>query len=229
MGPLRVASFNIQHGRLPSGRVDTLFTAQACATLDADVLALQEVDRMRRRSQRADQAAVIAGVCGTAHVFGRVQRRTFRGGYGNALLVRGELSDVDNVALPRADGAEPRSTMLATARVKDLVFTVAVTHLAVRAVESEPQLLAALDALSGRPQPWLLVGDLNRSPGHVVPLVARFGLTLADPSVPTFPAHAPRARIDHVAFAGLEPGAVEVRELPVSDHRALVVVLRPTA
>ena len=227
MGPLRVASFNIQHGRLPSGTVDTLLAAQACATLAADVLALQEVDSKKSRSQWLDQATVIAGVCGMAHAFGPVRRHVFRGGYGNALLVRGALSDVDAVRLPRTAAAEPRRALLATAHVNGLVLSVAVTHLSVRGVESEPQLLAVLDALSRRPQPWLLVGDFNRGPRQVAPLVARAGLALVDPSLPTFPALEPRARIDHVAYAGLEPGAVEVRELPVSDHRALVVELRP--
>jgi endonuclease/exonuclease/phosphatase family metal-dependent hydrolase len=222
---VRVASFNIQHGRLPSGEVDTLVAAQACAVLGADVLALQEVDLWRSRSHRADQAAVIAGVCGMAHVFGRADRRLLRGAYGNALLVRGRVSDSDAVSLPRAPAAAPRTALLATAHLDGVALSVVATHLSVRGVESEPQLRAALAALSSRPRPWLLVGDLNRGPGQVAALVAGFGLALVDTAMPTFPAHEPRARIDHVCFAGLDPGPVEVRELPVSDHRAVVADL----
>nr|BFF19655.1 hypothetical protein GCM10025730_31760 [Promicromonospora thailandica] len=47
---LRVATFNIQHGLGPDGRVDNHRLADAVAGLDADVVALQEVDRRQSRS-----------------------------------------------------------------------------------------------------------------------------------------------------------------------------------
>jgi endonuclease/exonuclease/phosphatase family metal-dependent hydrolase len=119
--------------------------------------------------------------------------------------------------------AEHRVAVVARAEVGRAGLSVAVTHLSVRRAESGPQLDATLAALRQRPGPWVVAGDLNRGPPDVAPAVGAAGLALADPGVPTFPAGEPRARIDHVAVAGARIGAVEVRALPVSDHRALVV------
>jgi endonuclease/exonuclease/phosphatase family metal-dependent hydrolase len=66
---VRFATFNVLHGRpIQDGRpvpapagdpADPL--AEAVASLDADVVALQEVDRLQERSGRVDQAVVAAG------------------------------------------------------------------------------------------------------------------------------------------------------------------------
>jgi endonuclease/exonuclease/phosphatase family metal-dependent hydrolase len=103
-------------------------------------------------------------------------------------------------------------------------LTVAATHLSIHRPEVHEQLAAVVDALVARPGPWLLVGDLNLLPEEVEPVVAKAGLELADPTMPTFPVDEPRLRIDHVAAGGgLVPGAVSVVRTESSDHAALVV------
>ena len=58
---MRLASFNILHGRsLADGRVSTPRLVEACTSLGADVLALQEVDRGQARSGGVDQTAAVA-------------------------------------------------------------------------------------------------------------------------------------------------------------------------
>ncbi|MFE2414154.1 endonuclease/exonuclease/phosphatase family protein [Kitasatospora sp. NPDC059408] len=74
MSHLRIATFNLLHGQplaadgaprpYPADAGDPL--AQAVAALDADVLALQEVDRHQSRSGCTDQAAVAAKAMGAA-------------------------------------------------------------------------------------------------------------------------------------------------------------------
>lgn len=59
-GALRLATFNTLHGAAPDGTVDVERFARAVAYLDADVLALQEVERDSPRSQHADLVAVAA-------------------------------------------------------------------------------------------------------------------------------------------------------------------------
>ncbi|TFV63378.1 endonuclease [Geodermatophilus sp. DF01-2] len=62
---MRIATFNILHGRSPAdGRVDVERLAAAVKTLDADVLGLQEVDRDQPRSMGADLTAVAAEAMG---------------------------------------------------------------------------------------------------------------------------------------------------------------------
>ncbi|MCP2313648.1 endonuclease/exonuclease/phosphatase family protein [Kitasatospora paracochleata] len=73
---VRVATFNVLHGRqvLDDGRpsLTTPGTAtvqplvDAVAALDADVVALQELDRFQERSDRADQARAVAAATGAA-------------------------------------------------------------------------------------------------------------------------------------------------------------------
>ena len=62
---MRVATFNILHGRSPrDGQVVPDRLAAAMRALDADVVALQEVDRDQERSGRADLTAVAAEAMG---------------------------------------------------------------------------------------------------------------------------------------------------------------------
>ena len=62
---MRLATFNMMHGQsLLDGRVDIGRFRAAIATLDADVLTLQEVDRDQPRSHRLDLAGEAANVLG---------------------------------------------------------------------------------------------------------------------------------------------------------------------
>ena len=62
---MRLASFNVLHGRsLADATVSTDRLAAACASLDADVLGLQEIDRGQARSGGVDQTAAVADAMG---------------------------------------------------------------------------------------------------------------------------------------------------------------------
>jgi len=70
-------------------------------------------------------------------------------------------------------------------------------------------------------------GDLNLVPDLVEPPVAGAGYQLA-PTGPTFPASAPRTRIDYVAVSGLEVVAASTPQPGMSDHLPVVAeVQRP--
>jgi endonuclease/exonuclease/phosphatase family metal-dependent hydrolase len=98
---------------------------------------------------------------------------------------------------------------------------VAATHLSFRRAEGPEQLEAVLEALQRRPLPRLLLGDLNLAPAVVEPMLTAAGYQLA-PTAETFPADAPRTRIDYVAVAGGEVSTTEAPWTPVSDHRPVV-------
>ena len=62
---MRIATFNILHGRSPvDDRVDQERFAEAVRALDADVLCLQEVDRNQPRSLHSDLTATAADAMG---------------------------------------------------------------------------------------------------------------------------------------------------------------------
>jgi endonuclease/exonuclease/phosphatase family metal-dependent hydrolase len=212
---IRAVSFNIQHARRPDGGIDNDLLAVTCATFDADVIALQEVDNGTKRSGRVDQAQLVADATGMTAAFGEAIPR-----YGNALLVRGELTDVDVVALPHSPEREPRVAVLG----RGAGISIACVHLGLHG-DAVPQVPVVVAALLDRPPPHLLLGDFNleREVVDVAPL------TLSPDPGPTFPAHRPRRRIDHVALGG---GLVATRvavlpQPPLSDHRPLLVELSP--
>lgn len=126
---LRVASYNLLHGiDLGSGRVDVGRAAEVVAALDADVVAVQEVDRGLERSGGVDQVAEVATQAGLHGVFvpallGDPDVRweavgdadTGGPAYGVGLLTRRPLVGVRRVALPgggdgqRKPGATPQN------------------------------------------------------------------------------------------------------------------------
>jgi endonuclease/exonuclease/phosphatase family metal-dependent hydrolase len=224
MPALRVATFNVKHGDNGGGRVDLGRLGAACAGLSADVLAVQEVDRFARRAGFRDEMRVIARATGLKAVFGEAARRRWRT-YGNVLLARGPISDVEVLKLPRPGNGEQRVAIVARVDVDGVGLSVGATHLSFRAGEGLPQLEVVLDALGRREGPWVLLGDLNLGPEVVEPVVTAAGYRLA-PTGPTFPASGPRTRIDFVAVSGLEVVAASTPQPGMSDHLPVVADLQ---
>lgn len=208
---IRAVTFNIQHGRRRDGVVDVESLTASCLAFDADILALQELDAVTPRCGGIDEAAAVADACGMTFAFGEAIPR-----YGNALLVRGELADVEVLQLPHAPDREPRCAVLGRAEG----LSIACVHLGLHG-DAGPQLPRVVAALCERPGPHLLLGDFNLE----FEVVEVAPLTLVEPP-PTFPAHRPRRRIDHVAVGRLRPTRVAaLAEQSVSDHRPLLVEL----
>ncbi len=222
---MRVATFNIQHGRpAAGGPVDPDLVAATCASLDADVVALQEVDRGVPRSGGHDLAAIAADALGGQLAFGE-SMSVFGGSYGNALIVRGSIESVEVLHLPSyrwmLKQREPRVALIARVEVDGASATVVATHLGVPLRENGIQLAALLRHLVSHPLRVLLLGDCNRAAPLARPELARAGYDLAGGPA-TFPALRPLLRIDHVAARGGSVAAVEVVRTPISDHRAVI-------
>jgi endonuclease/exonuclease/phosphatase family metal-dependent hydrolase len=217
-----VATFNIHHGAPASGpgRIDDV--AAACAALDADLLALQEVDSRKQRSRFARQDLRIARVTGH-HVIAAPAMRRGWSTYGTSLLSREPAGVVQFLRLPSL-GLEPRVAILARVRLAGRAISVAAVHLQATAGVAEVQLEAVLDALLRRPGPHLLLGDLNMDERRGASLFTRRRFRWAAPG-PTFPAVEPRTQIDWIAARGIELGDGSVPDVRVSDHRPLVAHL----
>lgn len=224
---MRLATFNIHHGTVGAkGPVDPEGLGAACAALDADVLALQEVDVGARRSGAADLAAEAGRSCGMQHVFAASRPLPGGGWYGNALLVRGTILEHAVQRLPQVPfyrlRQERRTLLVATVEVAGVVLSVGVSHLATRPAVSARQLEVVGRQLSRRPPPKVLLGDLNRTPDQIGSTLASSGLTVLADGGPTFSAARPRTRIDHIAVTGLRPSRVWTEASPMSDHLALL-------
>ena len=231
---MRVATYNIRHGASVDDDIRPFALARACAALGADVLALQEVERGRRRSWYVDQGWLVAARMCARYASGPAVHRGRWRAYGNSLLARGRLRDTEVVDLPRGPEREPRSALLAEVTVSSITMSVAVTHLQHRPArlrhlpsDTPQQLHAVLDALVARPGPRVLLGDLNLQPATARPILESAGFVVADHG-PTYPADEPRIRLDYVAVDGLRVRAAWVApRAAVSDHRAVVADLVP--
>lgn len=71
---LRVVSYNIHHGTDVYGNPSLERIAEVLASLDADIIALQEVDMNHPRSGRKNQAAELARRLDMGYVFGAAKR-----------------------------------------------------------------------------------------------------------------------------------------------------------
>jgi endonuclease/exonuclease/phosphatase family metal-dependent hydrolase len=122
---------------------------------------------------------------------------------------------------------EPRVAIAALVDGPRGPFTVVTAHLSFVPGYNVRQLMALTRWVARMPQPVLVVGDLNL-PGPLPGLLSGWA-SLAHAA--TYPAYAPRVQFDHVLALGLGANAVrgvEVLELPVSDHRALIVSIELT-
>ena len=114
---------------------------------------------------------------------------------------------------------EPRVAVLADVDTPSGRLSVANTHLSYLPWWNARQLRLLLRAVATRPDPLVLMGDLNmgRAPAE--------RLTAMDPLATglTFPAHQPTQQIDHLLTrGGVRATATQAVALPMSDHRALV-------
>jgi endonuclease/exonuclease/phosphatase family metal-dependent hydrolase len=230
---VRLASFNIHGGRL-GGRAGLRALIEACIELDADILGLQEVDRRQARTGFTDQAAAIARRIGGAHVYAPTRHRVIRGQYGNALVARGTIDDIEKRILPGTGTQQPRSAVMARVSTSEGEVSVAVTHLQHRPKrlrhlpkEAPDQLRALLGWLKERPAPRVLLGDLNLQPPRVEPMLHEAGFEIAATG-PAYPVEAPRIQLDYIAVDGLEvsSAAVLAPATNSSDHRPIIADVR---
>jgi endonuclease/exonuclease/phosphatase family metal-dependent hydrolase len=227
---VRVATWNVRHGRPRHGFASNRRLAGAVADLDVDVLAVQEVDRRVIRSWFADQPALIAQAANAdQHRFAPARDHVLLTGEdGVALCVRGELDVRRVLELPRDEESQRRVAIVAGVSVGDEQATVIATHLHNEARAANRQLDALVDAIAQEPRPRLLLGDLNLRPEDIASALGRAGFTLVD-AEPTEPARAPVQRIDHIAIDGFIAEPSFVPAVAVSDHRPVVVEVRPAS
>jgi endonuclease/exonuclease/phosphatase family metal-dependent hydrolase len=229
---LRIAAYNIKHGLGMDSVIDLERVADVLRPLDADVIALQEVDNGVERSDGVDQARRLGELLGMEAHFGAFMPYQ-GGGYGMAVLSRLPVLSVTNVRLPA--GTEPRTALdvrVAAGREGRTVSVVGIHF-----YRTPEERLAQADSLSSyfaeAEHPIVLVGDFNSRRGDLVLRSLReaeWFVLDKDDDPNTFPSEDPTREID---FVMLRPvGAFEVVEHRVieervaSDHRPLLVVLR---
>lgn len=224
----RLATYNT-HRCSPAGtnRANYNNTAKAISLIDADVIALQELDRNTSLFP-TDQLEELSSRTGMYPVFARTIN--YAGGeYGIGMLCREKPLLTDSKELP---GVEPRRFLVA--EFDDYVYIC--THLC---VSSEDNRMWSFDVINeyvdshygDSAKPVFIAGDMNTT---VLPSNAAGHWTVISASSPTFPSKS--TRIDFIlAYKGngaaydvlrtMVPVFEEIRLNEVSDHLPVIVDL----
>ena len=229
---IRAATYNIKHGRGMDGAIDLERTADVLRALNADIIALQEVDDRARRSGGVDQASWLAERLDMHSAYGSFM--AFQGGrYGLAILSKAPILSHASWRLP--DGNEPRVALAACIRTDqgEEITAVAVHFDWVEndtfRFEQARETIVRMESIE---TPWIAFGDFNDVPdSRTIQAFERVGDNACKPSgnAATFPSDRPEIEIDFI-FSGpsgrWHPAIAEViPETVGSDHRPVITEL----
>jgi endonuclease/exonuclease/phosphatase family metal-dependent hydrolase len=231
---LRIATYNIHRSRGLDRRTDPSRIADVIASLDADVIALQEV--IGPGSEGMGQAEEIAAQLGMTPVMAPV--RLLRGRpYGNAIIGRFRVCGHHRYDLTWR-GRESRGCQRVDLQVGKGVLHVYNVHLGTAILERRAQavhLARILDAPSAG-EPCVVLGDFNewlRGPATRVLTERLDSLDLRGflKRRRTYPGVLPFLHLDHIYHRGeVEMVSAELKRtrtaLIASDHLPLVADLR---
>ena len=228
--PLVVASYNI-HGCVGTdGCFDPARVRAVLAMLDADILALQEVETYHH----GDDVLAACRARPDLQVISGPTLLREQGQYGNALITR--LPVLDRTLIDLSVGRrEARSAIRAVLAHGDRRLEVIATHLGLRPAERRLQVRRLLEVMQAAPEPvdaTILLGDFNEwfLGGRPLRWLQRhFAGGGAAP--PTFPSRCPLFRLDRIwASAPAQLTRMHVLRTALarrtSDHLPLACELR---
>jgi endonuclease/exonuclease/phosphatase family metal-dependent hydrolase len=222
---VRVATYNIKAG-LESSLEEI---GDVLEEMDADVIALQEVDRNAERTGNVDQARALAERLGMDSTYAATKKRG-QGDFGIAILSRLPFASVERIELPGAFSFEPRVSLAADVCLGDAPLRVFATHSDTNPMASGAQQKRLAEIATPYVGAGVIVtGDFNATeadPGlQALQNAPLDDLGGAFGDAPTYEDR----RIDFIlADEPLAAAAesVEVVDTDASDHRPMVTQLR---
>lgn len=216
---LKIASFNIRNTIGIDDIRDPERTAAAIKQINADVIAIQEIDSVTQRSQSVDVLKDLAKRTQMNYTFASAIE--FSGGsYGVGVLSKEKPITSYKIPLP---GAEEKRVLL-VCEFQDYVFLA--THFSL----TEKDVLESVGIIEREAEKWskplFLAGDLNIEPNSEAykKLSQKFEAISCAPQ-PTFPADTPTVCIDYILKKRGDNTAVKtsqvVNEPKASDHRPI--------
>lgn len=189
---LRVASYNIQHGMGMDGRLDYLRTARVLEKINADVVAVQEVDSMTRRTGHTYALGEIADAM--RYYASYAATIDFDGGrYGIGILSRQRPLRIERRTLPGREEARA----IIVAEFKDYVF--AATHLSLTEEDRMASLAIITEMARASRKPFIIAGDMNAEPGSTFIGELEKDFHICSKNAKSWPADSPQACLDYIA------------------------------
>ena len=225
--PMRIMTYNIQHGAGMDDVIDLDRQATVIRNADPEIVGLQEVDSCVKRSSYIHQAAILAKSLGMYSTFGPAIPLT-GGKYGVAILSKEKPLSHRILPLP---GNEKR--VLLVCEFQEYVF--ATTHLALEEENRLTSLDIILEEAARWDKPFFICGDWNDEPSSnfITKMKKSFRLlnNITNSSANyTFRADNPSKIIDYIACYGRAVKAVKKRQVinepNASDHRPVLVEIR---
>jgi len=234
-------TYNVHSSIGTDGKLSPLRIAEVIDRCNPDIVALQELDAGLERTEKIDQAHVIAATLKMSyHFHSSIQME--EGGYGNAILSRFPVRLIQAGGVPTTpcQGCfERRGAVWVRFEIEGGTLQVITTHFGLNKTERLDQAAAIMGPeWLGHPEcqaPAILCGDFNALPGSAV--YRRITASLKDVQrlkrrLPwaTWPVHFPFMCIDHVFVTpGVTVQSVSVPRNPLtrvaSDHLPLLVTL----
>ena len=235
--PWKIMSYNIHHANPPSmpDVIDMEAIIEVIRKENPDLVALQEVDVLTKRSGQIDQAKLIAEALGMHYYFAKAI--DFDGGeYGQAILSKQPFTNPQIHHLPAvaSSNAEPRILITIDISVSDQQsITFATTHLDAqrdpqnRNMQAQELVRIAAD----NTHPMVIAGDLNMTTDQeafaILEKVLRPTCTTCGFTIPVI---APKKTIDFILLRNQDSWEVisneVVQEHYASDHLPVTAVLR---
>jgi endonuclease/exonuclease/phosphatase family metal-dependent hydrolase len=194
---LRIASYNV-HGFVGTdGKRDVARVASVLRSLDADVIALQEVTFDGSAGEPAEPVEILAELSGFSSVCAPVQRHDGLP-FGNAILTKLPMTGSRRICLSY-EQREPRTALEVSVDTGARPLRVVATHLGLRPAERRFQVRRILEHVAGDEHSvTVLLGDFNEWFLMGRPLRwlhARFG---RGPAVRTYPSRLPLFALDRI-------------------------------
>lgn len=224
---LTLASYNIHRCIGCDGRRDPERVVGVVSELNADVVALQEVETYP--GGELDFLAELGEATGMRVIPGpTLGHRNYR--YGNAILTRARVNAVRRIDLSLLDH-EPRGALQVDLEWENMPVEVVATHLGLRPLERRFQIRQILELLASEDRnPSALLGDINEWFSWGRPLRWLHGHFGKPPAPATFPTRLPLLALDRIWFRPREwLVSIRAHASPAariaSDHLPLVATV----
>ena len=158
---MRLLSYNIRNSKGMDNKTDYDRTIAVLQKVDADVIGLQEVDSVTKRSAGVDVLQLLAGKTGMHAVYGAAL--SFQDGkYGIGVLSKEKPLQHYTMPLP---GQEEQRALLVVEFKKFVVFN---THLSLTEADRLASVAIINEQAARFTKPIYLMGDLNAEPSSLV-------------------------------------------------------------